>query len=367
MGRVVTYLEKAKESLEKERVAEVAKIQEELSGKLLAEQGGRKKAEQRLEVLETGLAEGREEEFVKLKETLKSVEVASKKQLVEKDEIIQETTERLEKSEGQLASLLDSFNTKELDWKTEKDSGLKKLQVALDSVARLEEAEIHEKEQRMKLVEKIKMLEKSLKSQRSEKKPKDTLLKDKNVKLEDKLKEVYALLKEEKKKFTNLESSVASMEKSIIQTETKLASVEAEKQKLNDEKINKAMATKAALSKLEASMKTANDAKAEAEKKRIAANERLKELESKLADTNCEAEEAKHKLLEMEIDCTEAVSKYKEVQELKAETDMKYLEVERVGGEMKKQCEQHREKYEFSVSNKTRLYGVKFSMGLICI
>ena len=38
MGRVVTYLDKAKESLEKERVAEVAKIQEELSGKLLAEQ-----------------------------------------------------------------------------------------------------------------------------------------------------------------------------------------------------------------------------------------------------------------------------------------------------------------------------------------
>ena len=124
MGQVVTYLEKAKESLEKERVAEVAKIQEELSGKLLAEQGGRKKAEQRLEVLETGLAEARVEEFVKLKETLKSVEVASKKQLVEKEEIIQETTERLEKSESQLASLLDSFNSKELAWKTEKDSGL---------------------------------------------------------------------------------------------------------------------------------------------------------------------------------------------------------------------------------------------------
>ena len=80
------------------------------------------------------------------------------------------------------------------------------------------------------------MLEKSLKAQRSEKKPKDTLLKDKNAKLEDKLKEVYALLKEEKKKSTNLENSVASMEKSIIQTEAKLASVEAEKQKLNDEK-----------------------------------------------------------------------------------------------------------------------------------
>ena len=47
----VTYLEKAKESLEKEMVAEVAKIQEELSGKLLAEQSRRKKAEQRLEVL----------------------------------------------------------------------------------------------------------------------------------------------------------------------------------------------------------------------------------------------------------------------------------------------------------------------------
>ena len=115
MGRVVTYLDRAKESLEKERVAEVAKIQEELSGKLLAEQSGRKKAEQRLEVLETGLVEVRVEEF----------------------------------------------------------------QAALDNVARLDEAEILEKERRKKLEEKVKMLEKSLKAQWSAKKPRNTLLKDK--------------------------------------------------------------------------------------------------------------------------------------------------------------------------------------------
>merc|ERR1712013_169446 len=48
-------------------------------------------------------------------------------------------------------------------------------------------------------------------------------------------------------------------------------------------------------------------------------------------------------------------------QERKSEADMKYLEAEREVGEIKKTLEEHREKYEYAVSNKTRYeYQINF-------
>ena len=81
---------------------------------------------------------------------------------------------------------------------------------------------------------------------------------------------------------------------------------------------------------------------------------RVKELETQVKAAVVENEESKLKLGELELDCGEAVSKYKDLQERKSEADMKYLEAEREVGEIKKTLEEHREKYEYAVSNKTR-------------
>ena len=80
----------------------------------------------------------------------------------------------------------------------------------------------------------------------------------------------------------------------------------------------------------------------------------MRELEAKVAAAIVESEETLVKLGEVELDCGEAVAQYKDLQERKSEADMKYLEAEREVGEVRMACEEHREKFEHAVSNKTR-------------
>ena len=357
MGRVVTYLEKEK-GVGAVRAQEVAdKGVRELklmAKKLLLEQSKREKTEQRLQLLQTGLADGKKEEGAKIEENIRTVKMEAEKVVAEKEKVVQEATEKLNISEAQLESLLNSLKTKEAVWKTKEVVWTKQLEAAMERVEGLEAAEAEGREKVHAGEVKIRNLEDRIKNQQGEKKSMDKILKTKNTKLEEKLKELSAQSNFDKVVLGNLEGSVKTLEEANIQAARNLANAEAQNQRLKEEKVSKARSTREAMIKLEANIKTSTDAKNAAEKKRLLANERLKELETKLSDTEVEAEEVKRKLSVLETGRSEAVSKYKEVQERMAEADMKYLEAEREGGELKKLWDEQRQEYEFVISNKSR-------------
>ena len=357
MGRVVTYLEKEK-GVGAVRAQEVAdKGVRELklmAKKLLLEQSKREKTEQRLQLLQTGLADGKKEEGAKIEENIRTVKMEAEKVVAEKEKVVQETTEKLNISEAQLESLLNSLKTKEAVWKTKEVVWTKQLEAAMERVEGLETAVADGREKVEAEEVKIRNLEERMKNQQGEKKSMDKILKTKNTKLEEKLKELSAQSNFDKVVLGNLEGSVKTLEEANIQAARNLANAEAQNQRLKEEKVSKARSTREAMIKLEANIKTSTDAKNAAEKKRLLANERLKELETKLSDTEVEAEEVKRKLAVLETGRSEAVSKYKEVQERMAEADMKYLEAEREGGELKKLWDEQRQEYEFVISNKSR-------------
>ena len=244
----------------------------------------------------------------------------------------------------------------------EKEKLLKKAQ-AFKSLLKMKEAQEkistlqtalqtkdEEKGKRKNYEEKIKKLEENL---RTTKEKADKFRTDMEVKLRD----FNGQVKQEKAKSEKLEKGVKELEESNAKLEKKAATAEAEKQKLKEEKVTKAKAAK----KEQSELKAVAEARATAEKQLKASELRVKELETQIAAATVEVEETKLKLGEVELDCGEAVAKYKDLQERKSEADMKYLEAEREVGEVKKAYEEHREKFEHAVSNKTRYeYQINF-------
>jgi len=264
---------------------------------------------------------------------------------------------RLELAQAQVNSLMSTMTTKDAAWRTKEDGLVKKqedkMKLAQEKISTLQTAlqtKDEEKGKRKNYEERIKKLEENL---RTTKEKSDKFRSDMEVKLRD----FNGQVKQEKAKSEKLEKSVKELEESNTKLEKKAAAVEAEKQKLKEEKVTKAKAAK----KEQTDLKAAVEAKATTEKQLKASELRVKELETQVAAATVESEETKLKLGEVELDCGEAVAKYKDLQERKSEADMKYLEAEREVGEVRKACEEHREKFEHAVSNKTRYeYQINF-------
>jgi len=273
------------------------------------------------------------------------------------DDNMKTLEKRLELAQAQVSSLVSTMTTKEAAWKTKEDGLVKKqedkMKLAQEKISTLQTAlqtKDEEKGKKKNYEEKIKKLEENL---RMTKEKSDKFRSDMEVKLRD----FNGQVKQEKAKSEKLEKIVKELEESNTKLEKKAAAVEAEKQKLKEEKVTKAKAAK----KGETDLMAAKEAKATAEKQLKASELRVKELETQVAAVTVESEETKLKLGEVELDCGEAVAKYKDLQERKSEADMKYLEAEREVGEVRKACEEHREKFEHAVSNKTRYeYQINF-------
>ena len=149
MGREVTYLEKEK-GVGEVRAQELAdkgvRELKMMAKKLLMEQSKREKTEQRLQLLQTGLAEGKKEEGAKIEENIRTVKMEAEKAVAEKEKMVQETTERLNISEAQLESLLNNLKTKEAVWKTKEVVCTKQLEAAMERIGGLQAAETEGRE-----------------------------------------------------------------------------------------------------------------------------------------------------------------------------------------------------------------------------
>ena len=290
-------------------------------------------------------------------EEVAALQLKVKEATAKNDANVKTLEQRLELAQVQVSSLMSTMTTKDMAWKTKEDGLVKKqedkMKVAQEKISTLQTAlqtKDEEKGKRKNYEEKIKKLEENL---RTTKEKADKFRTDMEVKLRD----FNGQVKQEKAKSEKLEKGVKELEESNAKLEKKAATAEAEKQKLKEEKVTKAKAAK----KEQSELKAVAEARATAEKQLKASELRVKELETQIAAATVEVEETKLKLGEVELDCGEAVAKYKDLQERKSEADMKYLEAEREVGEVKKAYEEHREKFEHAVSNKTRYeYQINF-------
>lgn len=211
-------------------------------------------------------------------------------------------SEKLEASQNQITSLLNTIKTTEASWKCQEANLTKAYTAKVKS------------EQ-----EKTKLLEESTKAvtkvDATALKNETKIIEEKNIKPSRDLMESMASL-------AKMVENVKHLNETKIKAEEKLANVESENLKLKESNVIKARLTRDTIEKLEANMKTLEDEKEISETRSI-------ELESHFSDMSEDVEDAKKKLTEMEEDCAEAMSKYKELQEQKLDAVKKFQVVEK--------------------------------------